>query len=99
MSRHAPSSTANTRSRAPCVLMPSWLGPDVLRAVFWPSASLIVYPHAIYPLILRLASRRATGGTHVDPVPESELPSITLLVPCPNEAAGIERNIENLEAL
>jgi cellulose synthase/poly-beta-1,6-N-acetylglucosamine synthase-like glycosyltransferase len=67
--------------------------------MFWLSAFLIVYHHAIYPLTLRLASRRATGGTQVGPVPESELPSITLLVPCHNEAAVIERKIENLEAL
>lgn len=71
----------------------------MLRSVFWFSAFLIIYHHALYPLILRLLARRAESSpTRVSPAPES-LPSVTVIVPCHNEAAVIERKIENLEAL
>jgi cellulose synthase/poly-beta-1,6-N-acetylglucosamine synthase-like glycosyltransferase len=71
----------------------------MLRSVFWFSAFLIVYHHALYPLILRLLARRSEPEPQLVPAAQASLPSITLIVPCHNEAAVIERKIENLEAL
>jgi cellulose synthase/poly-beta-1,6-N-acetylglucosamine synthase-like glycosyltransferase len=71
----------------------------VVRSLFWLSAFLIVYHHALYPLILRLVgSRQQPEPKAAPPIPET-LPSITVIVPCHNEAAVIERKIENLQAL
>ena len=58
---------------------------------------LLVYHHAGYPLILRLAGRRALVPP--PPVPEEQLPRITVVVPAYNEAAVIAAKIDNLRAL
>jgi cellulose synthase/poly-beta-1,6-N-acetylglucosamine synthase-like glycosyltransferase len=79
--------------------MPSWREIDMLRSVFWFSAFLIVYHHALYPLILRLLAGRPEPKPQFAPPAQESLPSITVIVPCHNEAAVIERKIENLEAL
>jgi cellulose synthase/poly-beta-1,6-N-acetylglucosamine synthase-like glycosyltransferase len=72
---------------------------DVLRLVFWLSAFLIVYHHVLYPLILQLLARRSKPPAQLAPSAPELLPSVTVIVPCHNEAAVIERKIENLEAL
>ena len=71
----------------------------MLRSVFWFSAFLIVYHHAVYPLILRLLAGRQKPEPQLAPPAPELLPSITVIVPCHNEAAVIERKIEDLQAL
>jgi cellulose synthase/poly-beta-1,6-N-acetylglucosamine synthase-like glycosyltransferase len=70
-------------------------------AVFWFAVAMIVYHHVGYPILLKLLARRrrrraATAGPAAD---TGALPSVTIIVPCHNEAAVIADKVENLAAL
>lgn len=68
------------------------------------SVLLIVYHHAIYPLLLHWIGRRSGGRDRPDTSPtpqvaEVELPSITLIIPAYNEEAFIADKIRNVGAM
>ena len=70
----------------------------VRKALFWTSAGLIAYTHAGYPLALKaLAALR--GARDESPRDPAELPSVSLIIAAYDEAAVIERKIENALAL
>jgi cellulose synthase/poly-beta-1,6-N-acetylglucosamine synthase-like glycosyltransferase len=67
-----------------------------VEAVFWAAVAALGWTHVLYPAVARLGARirprpvRASDGL---------APSVTLIVAAHNEAAVIERRIENLRAL
>jgi cellulose synthase/poly-beta-1,6-N-acetylglucosamine synthase-like glycosyltransferase len=72
----------------------------VIEGSFWIAVIAILYHHLGYPLLLSVLARY--HGPAVEPLPDvtaEQLPSVTLIVPCHNEAAVIERKIQNLAAL
>jgi len=71
------------------------------QTVFWISLGLILYHHVAYPLLLALLARlrKASSANFLSTPAASELPRITLIIPCHNEARMIARKIENLAAL
>jgi cellulose synthase/poly-beta-1,6-N-acetylglucosamine synthase-like glycosyltransferase len=71
------------------------------QAVFWISLFLILYHHVIYPLLLPLLAkgRRRAGATDRSRADGGDPPSITLIIPCHNEAKVIGAKIANLAAL
>ena len=72
-------------------------GPGWQVWLFWLSLVAILYPYAIYPLLLtgwnRLAGRRLPGS---DPACR---PSVTVVCPVHNEAGRIAAKVQNLLAL
>lgn len=78
----------------------------LLMGLFWTSAFLIVYHHAIYPLILRWWAKRHPlpeiedcSATLYRTTDNSELPSITIIIPAYNEAEWIADKIRNCASL
>ena len=65
--------------------------------------ALIAYHHLGYPLVLRALARRVRGRqaprAAVPALPDSALPSVTLIVPAHNEATVIVSKLANLAAL
>src|SRR3954471_17985842 len=71
-----------------------------MRAILLLTAALIIYHHALYPMMLSLLARRKPQPDAPAQIPSSDqLPFITLIIPCHNEAAVVERKIKNLEEL
>src|SRR5690348_13252518 len=74
---------------------------ELAQTIFWICLALILYHHVIYPLLLPLLAR-LRKPTPVDSETRqgaAEQPSITIIIPCHNEAEVIARKIENLVAL
>jgi cellulose synthase/poly-beta-1,6-N-acetylglucosamine synthase-like glycosyltransferase len=73
----------------------------VTEAIFWIALSAIVYHHLVYPLLLAMLARHREppGGDLPLTISQKQLPSVTVIIPCHNEAAVIERKIQNLAAL
>jgi cellulose synthase/poly-beta-1,6-N-acetylglucosamine synthase-like glycosyltransferase len=70
------------------------------QAVFWTSFVLILYHHVVYPLLLPLVARlRSRDSTQLAAPDLADLPNITLIVPCHNEARVIAAKIANFAAL
>jgi len=70
------------------------------EAIFWISFFLILYHHVIYPVLLPLlARRRRRDVANVQLAGTANLPSISLIIPCHNEARVIASKIANLAAL
>jgi lipopolysaccharide/colanic/teichoic acid biosynthesis glycosyltransferase/glycosyltransferase involved in cell wall biosynthesis len=69
----------------------------VIGAVTLLAIALLVYHHAGYPIILRLAGRRRLAEPPA--VPDARLPRMTVVVPAYNEAAVIAAKIDNLRTL
>ncbi|HTM74416.1 MAG TPA: glycosyltransferase family 2 protein [Pseudolabrys sp.] len=71
------------------------------QTIFWVCLALILYHHVIYPLLLPLLARlRKPTSVHLDTrEATAEQPSVTIIIPCHNEARVIARKIENLAAL
>ncbi len=69
----------------------------VAAVAFWLGAAGVLYPYVGYPLILSLWARirPRPDGRGLD----GELPTISMIVPVHNEAARLERKIENTERL
>jgi cellulose synthase/poly-beta-1,6-N-acetylglucosamine synthase-like glycosyltransferase len=66
-----------------------------LAGLFWVSVAGVLYPYFGYPLLLWLLGRRRrdeAGG-------ETDLPTVTMIVPVHNEASRLLRKIENTAAL
>lgn len=70
------------------------------QLLFWGLVSLVVYHHAVYPVLLRMLARRKMAV-----IPEAATvatgysPTVTLIVPAHNESNVIARKIANLMAL
>ena len=71
------------------------------QAVFWISFTLILYHHVIYPLLLPVVAKWRTRDSSDRRIASdsADLPSITLIIPCHNEARVIAAKIANLAAL
>jgi len=69
----------------------------VVRALFWGSASLIVYTHAGYPLVLALLARTRPGKPR--PSPPAAPPRVSLIVAAYDEEQVIEDKVRNALAL
>ena len=63
------------------------------------SGFLIVYSHAIFPLILKMLRRRGVENSCSAAQTITKYPSITIVVPAYNEEAFIADKIINLAAL
>ena len=65
-------------------------------AWFWICVALVIYPYAIYPLLLvgmnRLTGRRAHAGG------EGHLPTVSIILPVHNEAVRVTAKMRNLLA-
>lgn len=70
---------------------------SVLEILFWLLLALIVYHHAVYPLLLRVAAalRRRFAPAPLAQAP-AEPAALTLIMPAYNEASFIAAKIENL---
>ena len=72
---------------------------NLLATLYWLCVALIFYHHVAYPVLLRQLARRRPF-TSPDPAPiDSRLPSISLIIPCHNEAAVVAKKIENVAQL
>jgi cellulose synthase/poly-beta-1,6-N-acetylglucosamine synthase-like glycosyltransferase len=72
-----------------------------LKISYWACIALILYHHLGYPLLLRLIARlrpSALSSQRTADAP-SRLPSITIVIPCHNEASVVARKIENVAQL
>lgn len=71
------------------------------QTIFWICLVLILYHHVIYPLLLPLLARlwKASPVDRDTRQAAAEQPSITIIIPCHNEARVVARKIENLAAL
>lgn len=64
--------------------------------IFWSAGMLVVYPYLIYPVLLRLLSRRHSPGQAVGGETE---PGVTLIVSAYNEQAVIRNKLRNSRSL
>ncbi len=62
-----------------------------MELLFWLSVILVFYIYIGYPILLRYLPKRPV----VDAATASDLPRVTVLIPAYNEAAVIEKTIEN----
>ncbi len=69
---------------------------SVVKILFWISAMAMVHTYLLYPLTLRLFPRRFRRPPAI---PDSDWPTIALLIPAYNEEAVIGAKIENALAL
>ena len=64
--------------------------------LFWTAILCVLYPYALYPIVLFIAGRRR-------PMPSAEAPahrpSVSLIVPVSNEESCIARKVENTASL
>src|SRR5688572_22114391 len=67
----------------------------VMELLFWIAVFGVVYPYAGYPLALYVLGRLI----RTRPVPEADLPSVSMIMPVHNEAARIEAKVRNTLAL
>ena len=70
----------------------------MLEILFWASAALIAYTHVGYPLLLWLAARGRRAPDR-DPLPDAELPRVSLIVAAYDEEDVIEEKVRNALAL
>jgi Glycosyl transferase family 2 len=63
---------------------------------FWIAVAGVFYPYAGYPLVLLLVRRLSPRPWHSV---ETELPTVSMIIPVYNEAARLERKIANTLAL
>jgi biofilm PGA synthesis N-glycosyltransferase PgaC len=66
----------------------------LVQIVFWLAALLILQAYVGYPVGIYLKSRRI-GDERSEALSDSQLPSITVVIPAYNEAQWIARKIEN----
>ena len=73
---------------------------NFIEILYWVCIALILYHHVGYPLLLKLIARFAGAPPAFIPtaVP-SKYPSITIIIPCHNEASVIAKKIENTAQL
>jgi cellulose synthase/poly-beta-1,6-N-acetylglucosamine synthase-like glycosyltransferase len=67
-----------------------------VEALFWVSAGMLAWTHAVYPLATRGLALVRTRAIRAD---DSHLPTVAIVIAAYNEEAVIERRIENLRAL
>ena len=65
----------------------------VVEILFWASLGLLAWTHLLYPLSAQLLAKVRTRPVAKD---AESLPTVTVIVAAYNEAAVIERRIENL---
>ena len=65
-----------------------------MEAVFWICLGLVVYPYAIYPIVLTLLAR--SFGSRAGSAADGPLPSVTVILPVHNEAYRCGRKVGNL---
>lgn len=71
-----------------------------IEILYWICIALILYHHVGYPLLLKLLARSARASPSFEPtaVPP-KYPSISIIIPCHNEASVIAKKIENTAQL
>lgn len=77
---------------------------SALEVVFWISVALVVYPHAGYPLVLRVlvalrGARRPAAAAPAAGREADELPRVSLIVAAHDEETVIERKVADAIAL
>ena len=65
----------------------------VFEVLFWVAVLGVIYPYAGYPLVLSLLGRFM--GRPVAAGDGDRLPSVSMIIPVHNEAARLQRKIEN----
>ncbi len=70
---------------------------QVLAALFWTCAGLLVYTHVGYPLLLALLTRSRKGA--LSTLPSRGNRAVTLVVAAYNEGAVVERKVANARSL
>jgi cellulose synthase/poly-beta-1,6-N-acetylglucosamine synthase-like glycosyltransferase len=68
----------------------------ILEALFWISASLVLYVYAGYPALMSLIARRRRSNALLN---ENDLPKVTLLISAYNERLVIHEKLRNALAL
>jgi poly-beta-1,6-N-acetyl-D-glucosamine synthase len=67
-----------------------------MQIVFWLSLSIIIYTYLGYPILLFiLVSLKKKSGSSLTTALDSDLPEVTLIVACYNEADILKEKIEN----
>ena len=69
----------------------------MIPVIFWGASFLVVYPYAIYPLLLRLMIRHGRDEPPPEEVPAE--PSITLIISAYNEQSVIREKLRNSRSL
>jgi cellulose synthase/poly-beta-1,6-N-acetylglucosamine synthase-like glycosyltransferase len=69
----------------------------VLEVIFWLSAGLLLYAQLGYPLLVGLLARGTAAPA--PPLPDAELPAVSLIVAAYKEATVIQSKLENTLAL
>jgi cellulose synthase/poly-beta-1,6-N-acetylglucosamine synthase-like glycosyltransferase len=72
-----------------------------LKVSYWACIALILYHHIGYPLLLKLIARLRPSvvSSRSNADAPNRYPSITIVIPCHNEASIIARKIENVARL
>jgi glycosyltransferase involved in cell wall biosynthesis len=71
----------------------------VVAIVFWVSVGLILYLHFGYPALLALISRLRPRPVHAEPLPDDQLPGVSVIVAAYSEQEVIAARVANLRAL
>lgn len=69
----------------------------LVEALFWVALLGCVYSYVVYPALLRLVPPRSIGRQ--PRMAESELPPVTLIIACRNEAKRIRHKLDNVLAV
>jgi len=72
---------------------------NLLEAIFWVSAGIVVFSTVGYPCILLAVAPRGRPPASTRPLPDDELPSVAVLVAAHNEERHIAERVRNLLAL
>jgi len=64
----------------------------VVAVVFWSAAGMLLWTHALYPIVARILARLRTRSIRRD---DATLPSVSLIVAAYNEESVIERRVRN----
>jgi cellulose synthase/poly-beta-1,6-N-acetylglucosamine synthase-like glycosyltransferase len=72
----------------------------LIEISYWACIALILYHHVGYPLVLKLIARSARASSSLELLAVlPKYPSITIIIPCHNEASVIAKKIENTAQL
>jgi cellulose synthase/poly-beta-1,6-N-acetylglucosamine synthase-like glycosyltransferase len=75
--------------------------PATLQLIFWTSLGIVIYTYLGYPVVLGILVKLRKLITPREPILylDSELPEVTVLVACYNEADILEQKIQNTRLL
>lgn len=66
-----------------------------MRIVFWTIVALLAYTYLVFPILMKLLGRKRPEGATVDQ-PDSELPSVAVIVAGYNEELHVAARVQNI---